>query len=188
MKERPILFSAPMVRAILEWRKTQTRRVINRHPLIDCGMSDAYIKHPDNHVIADCKYGRPGDRLWVRETFSQTGRDLITYRADNITRQLDFLLDTWLSSAWRPSIFMPRWASRITLEITGVRVERVQEITHNDACIEGAPSDPELNNRGTGSIYIDWYADLWDKLNAKNGYSWASNPLVWVISFSVVKP
>lgn len=146
-----------------------------------------------NPIPVKCPYGQPGDRLWVKETWATPGnyddfkpsdlsihmlgsKELLAYKA---TEQYPIYYH------WRTPLFMPRWASRITLEITGVRVERVQSISHNDACVEGAPSEPEYNNRGTGSIYVDWYADLWDTINGKE-YPWVKNPWVWVLEFKVV--
>jgi hypothetical protein len=178
MKEKPILFSGEMVRAILEGRKSQTRRVVKVR-----GVSDdvaGWLHYMARAVDMECPYGKPGDRLWVRETWLRDG-DVTIYKAD----LAKVLADSW-NGHWRPSIYMPRAASRIALEVIKVRVERVQDISHNDACIEGAPSEPELNDYGTGSIYIDWYANLWDKLNAKRGYGWKVNPWVWVVEFKQV--
>ena len=211
MKESPILFSGPMVRAILEGRKTQTRRVIKfpKHTYDPIGEA-SWIKsvHQDgggnwvawstaepglaeftkkaypNGEGFKCLYGVPGDRLWVRETFAEAGHDLITYKADGTTRQVDRELDN-KTSQWRPSIFMPRWASRITLEITSIGVQRLQDITEADAIAEGVtlPSNPVTMYPG---IYRDAYAHLWDSLNAKRGHSWATNPWAWVIEFRKV--
>ena len=116
MKERPILFSAPMVRAILAGTKTQTRRVVKLKP----DYMETFLRLPNK--VACCPYGQPGGRLWVRETFEDCESALhscVLYRADGGTP----------GTKWTPSIHMPRWASRITLEITGVRVERLQDIS-----------------------------------------------------------
>lgn len=155
MKERPILFSGPMVRAIREARKTQTRRVVKE---ID---PDEFVSsnEADNLALC-CPYGAVGDRLWVRETWQGNQGD-IRYGADG-----DSLHGY---NGWRPSIFMPRWASRITLEVTGVRVERVQEISEEDAQAEGVAHRCD-------------YKVVWDAINGKK-YPWSSNPWVWVIEF-----
>jgi hypothetical protein len=176
MKERPILFSGPMVNAILENRKTQTRRVVNidhvalfRSPSIQFFQQRVEDWVPDGELwdavdgLCDvlgrvrCPYGQPGDRLWVRETWKpyteETGDCGIRYRADGafINHENSWQgADRWLAvrrpeeqypqmkpPKWRPSIHMPRWASRITLEITDVRVERLQEISEADARAEG---------------------------------------------------
>lgn len=172
-KEKPILFSGAMVRAILEGKKTQTRRVIKPQPMLDT--------HTRVTACYKCPYGAPGDRLWVRETWTthqnDKGADCLLYRAE--------VPDPELYAPWRPSIFMPRAASRIMLEVTGVRVERIQEISEADAIAEGVeiiPIDTSTwTNRQSFSI-------LWDKINAKRGYSWASNPWVFVISFKLINP
>jgi hypothetical protein len=191
MKERPILFSGPMVRAILEGRKTQTRRVVN---LIGGpnNRGDEYInKGVLIHPLAGpyrCPYGKAGDRLWVRETFSayapqgqtgnwKTGENVTyVYRADDADADV---------ARWYPCIFLPRHASRITLEITEVRVERLQEISEADAGDEGAGirlSDyPQWD--GDPDCYRKLFRVGWDGLNAKRGYSWESNPWVWVVEF-----
>lgn len=153
VKERPILFSGPMVRAILEGRKTQTRRVIKKHPLIDAGFTDEFIKHPGNASAFICPYGQPGDRLWVRESFQpllaegvkwedadySTGEGYaINYvTTSSVVEFYDCRNDKAFCDRVTPSIFMPRWASRITLEITDVRVQRLQEISEEDAKAEG---------------------------------------------------
>lgn len=140
MKERPILFSGEMVRAILEGRKTQTRRVIKPQP--DSARNSVFVKsgfETKHGYEIKCPYGQPGDRLWVRETWGLWDTDpkdgperaKIFYRAtDENRRDLRY-------QRWRPSIHMPRWASRINLEITNIRIERVQDITEEDAKAEG---------------------------------------------------
>lgn len=164
--------SAPMVRAILEGRKTQTRRVAE--------------------ITSRCPHGVPGDRLWVRETW-QRGEDFkvtegtnhpakgrFYYRADEDADPFGFT-----GTPWRPSIFMPRSASRITLDLTGVRVERVQEISEEDAKAEGitAPMYPLGNGKAT---YRLAYSHLWDSLNAKRGFGWEKNPWTWVLEFKPI--
>jgi len=166
MKERPILFSTEMVKAILDGRKTMTRRV---------------VKDPYKYITIPrpSPYGRVGDRLWVRETFVIDADGMPDYRADCDSGVI----------AWRPSIFMPRKLSRITLEITSVRVERLQEITEEDAIKEGAGPghilcSPTIFNPETETPkdYRTGFSYLWDAINRKT-YPWESNPWVWVISF-----
>lgn len=177
MKKRPILFSAPMVRALLDGSKKQTRRICN--PANDAALS--FVVGPFNHeesgkefcfgdeegdVIFQCPYGQPGDRLWVRETFfdaTSLNEGRVLYRADGMTSCF----------GWHPSIHMPKWASRIELEIVSVRVERLQDISEADAIAEGCPRDILY---GTG-----WYKALWNSLNGPG--SWAANPWVWVVEF-----
>ena len=200
MKERPILFSAPMVRALLAGTKTQTRRAValprsrdsfvledrgagwwpyqsddGESPLCDDGMEHPYT----------CPYGRPGDRLWVRESHwwfkdecdHETGyypppltADDVEYRADGESKR----------HGWRPSIHMPRWASRIVLDVKAVRVERLQDISDDDLAAEGIQEliDGGVDHDGTPR---DTYRALWEQLNG-NG-SWAANPWVWVVEF-----
>jgi hypothetical protein len=199
MKHIPILFKSEMVLAILDGRKTMTRRVVKFN---EAGRVQRFGKQwhiDDPNALQACPYGQPGDRLWVRETWRAEeldgwGEDGIRYRADNHFQQIE---NTWEAAEkwggayrpelkWQPSIFMPRWASRITLEVVSVRVERLQDITHNDACVEGAPSEPKYNDYGTGSIYKDWFAALWDSINAGRGLGWDVNPWVWVVEFQKV--
>ena len=173
MKERPILFSAPMVRAILDCTKTQTRRMIKNKP--------------DTGRPAQCRYGKPGDLLWVRESWSKRTDGTIVYAADEIAEKV----------YWKPAMFMNRWASRITLEVTGVRVERLLDISESDAIAEGVHPDPceRQDDDGDGffrigavrgdSFPIARYAVLWESINGTG--SWESNPWVWVIEFTKVK-
>ena len=163
MKERPILFSGPMVRAILARKKTQTRRVVKAHK-----WSDA--KHAG--VDFPCPYGADGDRLWVREKFCMAADGHVHYAATDQAL-----------GPWKPSIHMPRWASRITLEITGVSVEQLQDISEGDAEAEGttpytAPAEMPA--------YKPAFADLWDSINAKRGYGWDANCWVWVLTFNLI--
>jgi len=207
MKEHPILFSAPMVRAILEDRKTQTRRIVKPQP-------DGPVYLPEDPKVARyCRenheamtlaawakgfspYGQPGDRLWVRETWQgPLMEDMCAYRAEpSDFHKPEFCEyaadgrsppefvndDDELKQCWRPSIFMPRWASRITLELTDVRVERLQEITLIDCEEEG------VGHVGPQSAQAR-YRELWDSLNAKRA-PWASNPWVWVLVFKRLTP
>jgi hypothetical protein len=187
MKERPILFSAPMVRALLAGTKTQTRRIAKpvRHP--DLGNVYApgalVLEHEPQHVIDRCcPYGRPGDRLWVRETHNTHG-GLATYRADG-----DWIADYHREEPqqprlrWVPAIHMPRTASRITLEITGTRVERLQDISEADALAEGVAHS--LNLPG-GRFARENFEHLWWTINGDG--SWESNPWVWVVEFKRVQ-
>lgn len=188
MKTHPILFQAEMVRALLAGTKTQTRRAVKQN--LD-GMrllnrfsrgGQAVFFVPDSgtesttpvQCAIDCPYGKPGDLLWVRETIERAKEwGGLGYPADG----------TWLpNTAWMwnrktvPSIHMPRWASRITLELTDVRVQCVDEISHEDALSEGCP----INCDGTPS---GWYRHLWESING--GGSWAENPWVWALTFKV---
>jgi hypothetical protein len=206
IKERPILFSGPMVSAILAGRKTQTRRVVKPQPdWIEEVKTTRYSPGPFIWPIGglgqQCgapifkfPYGKPGDRLWVRETFldglahrsdaERGSREDVYYRADGDAHEQ---FEDYTDAKWRPSIFMPRWASRITLEITNVRVERLQDISPADVMSEG------FVKFGNGTNYVpglEWaerdpqkaYARLWDIINGKK-YPWESNPWVWVIEF-----
>ena len=203
MKERPVLFSAPMVRAILDGRKTQTRRVINPQPYID-GMGNFCwngrnfgqdFNGPCIQAIASpipssktkrvrCPYGKPGDRLWVRETFNHDGEKYI-YAAD--LNELG--VQKW-AAQWKPSIHMPRNASRILLEITGVRVERLQDISECDAKAEGSYVCDYFGRRlldqsSNQGCYKWGYRSIWESLNGTG--SWDLNPFVWVIEFKLLE-
>jgi len=185
MKERPILFSAPMVRALLDGSKTQTRRVAKL-------TANGHVKEPGGHRrwhTADfdarlaCPYGQPGDRLWVRETWARDDEDgSLCYRADiGQGGEADDWERNRIDGApryrWRPSIHMPRAASRITLEITSVRVERLQDISRGDSMSEGCP----FPNMAKGDDPSQWFRNLWGSINGHE--SWQTNPLVWVVEF-----
>ena len=199
MKERPILFNAPMVRAILDGRKTVTRRVVKPQPAGEIRRGEPDFNHwidtkywerqnqKENRGIGTrgfaCPYGQPGgDRLYVRETFGHFERNEnfapgcdVFYRADGESLALE---------PWRPSIHMPRAASRITLEITSVRVERLQDIDLADALAEGISDTGALILDSAGNEQggpIAEYAVLWEQINGPD--SWAANPWVWVIEF-----
>ena len=182
MNKRPILFSAPMVRALLNGSKTQTRRVVKPQHLkffdqsaVD--MLGAWDKRP-------LPYGQPGDRLWVRETWWHDEEDnSIIYRVDANSDIVDVNKhETGLAKYnWRPSIFMPRAASRITLEITAVRVERLQDISEADALAEGVTAKKTPDACYTAR---EAYAVLWESINDPG--SWDLNPWVWVIEFKKV--
>lgn len=185
MKERPILFSAPMVRALLAGTKTQTRRVVKpaRDPNIGCWMTPGEIALDASTVQEVISpYGQPGDRLWVREAWAKTQpiqlpwpQTMVVYReGDNRT---DY------GGPWKPSIHMPRAFSRITLEVTGVHVERLQDISVADAIAEGVNIHPDHHSKPRESIYsaVEAYRDLWESINGPE--SWEANPWVWVVSF-----
>lgn len=225
--ERPILFSGPMVHAILAGRKTQTRRTMKpttsqddmAHIIRTPGLLAALIR-------LRCPYGQPGDRLWVRETHQfdaprdGTWPDTEFYGCkgaslDLIPKRFRYpahclYAASWAGSpiTWRPSIFMPRWASRINLEITGVWVERLQDISADDATAEGLSclskdggrlfkygipdrdGEPGEDDQGWHwhrwrQSPIDAYQALWDSINAKRA-PWSSNPWAWVMEFKRV--
>lgn len=184
LKERPILFSGPMVRAIRECRKWQTRRIVKPEPDwirpavgVD-GIAHGYCGSGPTDGIS-CPYGKPGDCLWVREAWAPlvvgNERDFI-YRADYHAG----LEKRDGDQKWKPSIHMPRIACRLMLEITGVRVERLQDISEADAVAEGAQCagfPAALTNYGA-------FGQLWKKINGPD--SWAANPWVWVVEFKVL--
>jgi hypothetical protein len=196
MKDRPILFNAPMVRAILSGQKTQTRRAAK---LTDAGHvkeSRGYRRwHPaDPDAIKACPFGQPGDRLWVRENFSGphyqnkyppsqwVDIDPIWYWADGNPENGDWTIP-------KPSIHMPRLASRITLEITGVRVERLRDISHDDAKAEGiAELEASYGNLRNERLSVPQhiFANLWESINGAG--SWEANPWVWVVEFKQIQP
>jgi hypothetical protein len=195
MKERPILFSGEMVRAILDDRKTMTRRVVKPQPEQDTDCP-YHIGTGIERKARICPYGKPGDRLWVRETFcdrNNNGEQIKPlYRSDGQEYQDgDGRL---FEPKWKPSIFMPRMYSRITLEITNVRVERLQKINNADALAEGTPGAWVENSEYLGGYeenenkaHVFFFRQLWDSINAKRGYSWESNPWVWVVEFERIK-
>lgn len=215
MKERQILFSAPMVRAILEGRKTQTRRAVKMKPWHSIEERDDGQQWPwmyDGDRDADywlpCPYGQPGDRLWVRETWAPYDDYTMHLRAQgDVFYRADCLQDFKTDGRWRPSIHMPRWASRILLEITDVRVERLQDISEEDAIAEGARHFPDIYMATPSASPCRWsmespentdqclstpryaFANLFSKVNGKGRGNvvdfspWDANPLVWVIEF-----
>ncbi|EIL99106.1 hypothetical protein [Rhodanobacter thiooxydans] len=204
MRELPILFSAPMVRAILEGRKTVTRRIAKGVHFVHAVAGEALKSADSAGGRIPCPYGQPGDRLWVREAFgyefdtplgTNAPPDRVIYRADAKHAG---------KVGWSPSIHMPRTASRITLEVTGVRVERLQAISEDDAIAEG------IHTVQIGSGYRDSYSatpvtwadaveqaavthedprlafrDLWESINGSG--SWNVNPWVWVVEFKRVE-
>lgn len=209
IKERPILFSGPMVRAILSGRKTQTRRIVKFPKWMadsDGGQAAEIPKQFDGYVdmvpvtkghvesFCSCPHGYAGDRLYVRETtsISTDGIPLVRmpkedprekypkiqcwYAADNDR-------PAWAETKWTPSLLQPRWASRMTLEITGVRVERLNEISEEDAIAEGVTGDGPVGNitAKTRSPFVYDFSNLWESINGTG--SWDANPFVWVIEF-----
>ena len=236
--ERPILFSGPMVRAILAGTKTQTRRVVKWRPSSPADVSAT--RPPDEaqpyfHITGAwlatwtengqwsamptvCPYGVPGDRLWVRETWrawSGFGETVVEYAADGAKRiAKDWHIGTpdlhitgndlahydhgeWCNrigrqnvDSWRPSIHMPRAASRLTLEVTEVRVERLTQISSAEALLEGVTL-PAGRDASTTTILRDAHAafvQLWQSINGKRpGCAWHDDPWVWVVSFRRVE-
>lgn len=219
MKERPILFSEEMVRAILDGRKTQTRRLVKNatgqfwdhaayRPVVEDGRIDRWVSDDPIVIVREgaprpaCPHGVPGDRLWVKETalpdapmngwsgeleWDGCGRAWdgvpskyrkprhVIYRASWGGQPL---------TRWNPSIHMPRWASRLTLEVTGVRVERLQDISLADAIAEGIDTSRFVSPRGFDGSELKAvikYAELWEAINGPG--SWAANPWVWVVEF-----
>jgi hypothetical protein len=185
MKERPILFSTEMVQAILAGRKTQTRRVVKPHPKKELNffgwklpeyIQVAFGRGTKIESLHKFPFGEVGDVLWVRETylnFNSTDKTPnYIYKADHPNFHVNFAS----GEKWKPSIYMPKAAARIWLEITNVRVERLQEISEEDAIKEG-------------SIYLlnvrEWFSDLWQSINGEK--SWNENPWVWVIEFERIE-
>ena len=239
MKERPILFKEEMVRAILEGRKTQTRRLnglakINENP--DMWRFDGFVGIDNIYAVfcsgydtlkIKCPFGMPGDKLWVKETFRlgawrEDGRMALDYKASPEIKRTPWITipeendidgnlfnSIWMKACeeleqknikadenghyswepgksplkWKPSIFMPRWASRINPDVIDIRMERLQDINALDITCEGV------------EIQKDWFAEhameafksLWDLINEKSGYGWDRNPWVWVVEFRRVK-
>lgn len=217
MKEHPILFSAPTVPAILEGRKTQTRRVVKHPEFHGCMTGDCPHVEQEFCDVAlfefaqkDCPYGQPGDRLWVREQYwaggkwapnglTATGRK--KWRFVPVGGSLRFQenppkqpakRDGECGWVYRHARYMPKAHSRITLEITDVRVQRVQEISAADAEAEGVLPWIGDKNKGHGKPLSDkWarecFARLWDSINAKRGFGWDVNPWTWALTFKRVE-
>lgn len=189
MNEYPILFQTEMVRAILGGTKTQTRRVMKPQPARGA-MYSGFIEREhrmqahaqfmyDGQMHFVSPYGQPGDLLWVRETWTYRGREVV-YRADDKYRDLK----------WRPSIHMPKKHARLWLKIVNVHCEYLRSITNENAITEGC-EDTDLGEDLIGPPYAyarTRFAVPWDANNAKSGYPWHSNPWVWVIEFEKVKP
>ena len=218
MKERGMIFNGEMVRAILDGRKTQTRRIMKVQPesnQLGLLLITDSTKHSDigkyhwaesnatgNHVrskLFSCPFGAVGDRIWVRETFQGPLFDydlmdsyckdatpfekpeFCVYKADGVPAPEFYDADDELHCCWRPSIHMPRWASRILLEITDVRVERLKSISDRDALREGC-STADMKS---GDCVADVFARLWASIYGSD--SWNANPWVWVIEFKLVE-
>lgn len=217
VKERPMLFSAPMVRALLDGSKTQTRRALKVQMVYGdvCGMfSSWYLPNKagtggtlwpngKEDIISMCPHGQPGDRIWVRETW----RGVVTINPPECApeygvaryvpdrehcKRVEYAATQDRDDEpWRPSIHMPRWASRIQLEIVAVRVERLNACSDVDAVAEGIGLNPsaigmKLTNPPGESMAIAMYRALWDSINGAG--SWAANPWVWVVEFKRVTP
>lgn len=207
MRERPIIFNADMVRAIVEGRKTQTRRIMREQPevipkedelgkpgfWIPFNAGKTMVRTDDMHIA--CPFGLKGNRLWVRETFRVHSRatDVATlvYKASeqqSWTQQthrvpIEKCNKPAVVDTWTPSIHMPRWASRITLEITGVRVERLRDLSEEDAKSEGVIPP-------AGGVLPGWehrinFRDLWMSIYGAD--NWEANPWVWVVEFKRVE-
>lgn len=217
MRERPILFNAEMVRAVLDGRKTQTRRIMSPQPADDIQPHKfpnkallgwlSSLEHKHGSFTAHiCPFGQPGDRLWVRETWADVNHDgcpAVAYRADGEVRDLNeddgeeddpnlekYWFANWYpdlisgtEGRWTPSIHMPRWASRITLEITGVRVEWLASISSDDARAEGYPADRAADG-GNSDPWL-WFRDLWDGIYPEQSFK--ANPWVWIVEFKRVE-
>lgn len=199
MKYRPILFKGEMVRAILDLIKTMTRRTsrlddINENPnawgfveMFEVGSElYAHFEHEEYGDIRTirCPYGKPGDRLWVKETWGKGSENNteegIYYRATDPGWD-----DNETGFRWKPSIHMPRWASRITLEVVSVRAERLNDISEDDAFHEGCEPWTIEGPAGYELSYVEGFAQLWEIINGKG--SWSKNDWVWVIEFKQVK-
>ena len=195
MNEHPILFSGPMVRAILHRRKTQTRRVIKPQPTDEKRTNSYYRFDWKGRIwthLSDpiCPYGNPGDLLWVRETWMPNPGDEVApdhdihpyiYRADEAHYGPQI--------KWKSPIYMPRWVSRLTLRITNVRVERVQEMNFYDWVADFAPTFMQQERARQSFVgmqnMVEMATELWDSINAKRA-PWESNPWVWVLTFEPV--
>ena len=171
MKERPIIMTAESVRAILDGKKTQTRRVVKPQPDGD---------HVEQWIDLFEPPYKPGDRLWVREAWCirvSVEKAWCSYKADfpehTLAEMAQRCRNFGKGTGWKSPMLMPRRLSRITLEVTGLQCERLQRISAADAIAEGYES-------------IGCYVDDWDKLNAKRGYGWDANPWVWVVEFKVI--
>lgn len=199
MNEKPILFNAEMVNAILSGRKTQTRRIISEKTLHlfdvaasagECHPLELCDERSQSYYLEFCPLSKPGDQLWVRETWNKHG-GLLTYRADHDWIE-EMRKATVCPAKWVPSIHMPRWASRINLLITGVRVERLRDISEQDAMAEGIDADylaesqdhydciADHNMTGRPTA-IGYFSSLWQSIYGEE--NWEANPWVWVITF-----
>jgi hypothetical protein len=211
MSDKPIIFSSEMVRAILDGRKTQTRRVVRPQPEEKpCGWppelnklswywKNEYIGIPIN-LVNYCPYDSVGDLLWVREKFAYLQNPEACFKEGEFPDVAYWAGGNWDEAEpdqqpeWKPSIYMPKWATRIWLKITNIRVERVQDITLEDVVAEGVRLEGEdymraafgVTKKGILECLVKpVFRNLWNSLNAKRGYSWESNPWVWVIEFKI---
>lgn len=192
MKERSIIFKAEEVRAILAGRKAQARRIVKLPYGADVIVQNGKVWKParvDYEGYVDCPFGQPGDRLWVRESWAVPHTcDHLPPRLVPETARIHYLATAPLGGLIkRPSIHMPRWASRILLEVTGVRVERLQDISEADAQAEGATGQCPVGNL---RIYNEaplayHFAQIWEQAHPN---TWDQNPWVWVIEFRRVEP
>ncbi|MCD2460419.1 hypothetical protein LRM39_18285 [Enterobacter cloacae complex sp. 2021EL-01261] len=189
-----MIFNSEMVRAILDGRKTQTRRIIKPQPVMYEPGQSIHVSDMINDALR-CPFGSVGDRIWVRETWAEAGAgapDLKLYRAnypEHVPAHYENVPPVD-EIRWTPSIHMPRWASRITLEIVGVRVERLQDISQADAVAEGAPqSHPSIDavsqQHGFPDFSRSWYGQTWQSIYGAE--SWQFNPWVWVIEFKRIE-
>ena len=209
MKETPILFNTEMTKAVLDGRKTQTRRVVTvpwakgkrvmpYEPYYTESDGELFFmdEYGDYHpMLEKCPYGQVGDRLWVRETWdfrpmggvlAKNRIALVGYKTDGAVKPVDVPKDCnpKCHKRWRSPIHMFRWASRITLEITAIRVERVQDITVAEIIKEGLHFDlPHAKKKDLGWYYHRPWKELWDSINKKRGYGWEVNPWCWCVSF-----
>ncbi len=207
MREIPILFSTEMVKALLDGRKTMTRRVVTvpwYKGKRTTPYEPYYIETDGKLVYMDecgeyhpmegaCPYGSPGTRLWVRETWAEVSSGIIEYKASyqEPYTGLSDIDHVGKKIKWKSPRFMPKVAARIWLEVTNVRVERLQEISDVDRLKEGisvmaATAEELLNDYKTTEMGRREFRELWDSLNAKRGYGWDVNPWVWVIEFKRV--
>lgn len=210
---RPIIFSGPMVRALLEGRKTQTRRIVRPQPPYDSGPIECGPYHPtlidrygeaypgdevfgafsdDGTWAKRCPYGEHGDLLYVKEAWrvaerydDKTGSELASILGRRNVQYEEAAGDQFLgrvSGRYRHARFMPRWASRLTLRISLVRMEQVQDISESEALAEGAGN---INRFDSDRFGARWFAEMWDSIHGPG--SWKSNPFVWVIGFEVIR-
>lgn len=210
MTIRPILFSAPMVNALLAGKKTQTRRILKRQPDARCTeafqgsdgvwrFSRPTARSPISHAADDMRLRyAPGDLLWVRETWRRDGADSIGQATADFEDAMGPQLGPTFYKAdhhplaplkWWPGIHMPRWASRLTLEVTQVRVERLQEISEEDVIAEGCPGclgpNPDFPDEWDPHP-VEEFRDLWESINGKRaGATWADNPWIVALTFKV---
>lgn len=217
IKERPILFKGKMVCANLNGNKTQTRRIVKPQCAFTSGSGFSwkgflygaafnYSETVRNFAFKACPYGKPGDRLWVRETWSvladrhyayvhYAATEEITKHIDRrrLTAEQDWQLAHWnKKDGWAPSIHMPRWASRILLEVVDVRVERLNDISEQDAKAEGIlqhSGGSYLDYQDEGESYVygprDSFASLWSSINGRT--SWNDNPWVWCVTYKRIE-